>query len=172
MKRILTMITIAAFMICMCMPIAVFADDHGADAHSPSMSAESGEEPIADESTTLEGGGNVVDELVEDDGEVLPEDEDADEEEEEPKEEGGTKVLEMDEEGVGEGVEPTYDIAKILYVAAGSAVGLALLIVIIAIVRGHKRRKARKAEKAKASQPKKAPEKKAPEKKDTYRAKH
>lgn len=41
------------------------ADNHGADAHSPSMSVESGEEPIPDESVTEPGGGsgNEADDL-------------------------------------------------------------------------------------------------------------
>lgn len=46
--------------------IAFGSDDNGADAHSPSMSVGSGEEPIAEESVTLEESDaeNATEELV------------------------------------------------------------------------------------------------------------
>lgn len=52
MKRIYTICLIVALMFCMSAGVCLAEDSHGADAQSASMSIESGEEPIPDESVT------------------------------------------------------------------------------------------------------------------------
>lgn len=57
MKKRITIITIIALIFAMAnIQAALATEDHGADAHSASMSIGSGEEPIPDESVTLDEG--------------------------------------------------------------------------------------------------------------------
>ena len=71
MRKKLALVLIAVVMMAM-MPVAVFAeDDHGADAHSNSMSYESGENPISDESTTMDPS------EVQEDDEIVEDEEDS-----------------------------------------------------------------------------------------------
>lgn len=70
MRKRLALVLMAVVMLSM-MPLAVFAeDDHGADAHSNSMSYESGENPISDESTTEDPS------KVQEDDEIVEDEED------------------------------------------------------------------------------------------------
>lgn len=56
-KNILAIFTICMLVMTLSSPVMVMAaEDHGGEAHSPSMSVESGEEPIADMSTTQDTG--------------------------------------------------------------------------------------------------------------------
>lgn len=84
MKRKVSVLLIAALMIVMMFSVVALAeDDHGADAHSPSMSYESGETPIEDESTTIDSS------PIQEGDEIIAEDEEvdsADQEDVEPEE--------------------------------------------------------------------------------------
>ena len=55
MKKKIFLLLIVVTMVTMAIPAMAFAeDDHGADAHSASMSYESGKAPIDDESATVD----------------------------------------------------------------------------------------------------------------------
>lgn len=74
MKKRITIITIIALIFAMTnIQAALATEDHGADAHSASMSIGSGEEPIPDESVTLDEGANIAepgDDEVADEGQL------------------------------------------------------------------------------------------------------
>lgn len=67
-KTISIIVTMVVILTLLVMPAgSVYAaGNHGADAHSPSMSVDTGENPIEDESTTLENGGEIDEEELED----------------------------------------------------------------------------------------------------------
>lgn len=122
MKKLISIITILTLIMCMSATVSMAADDRGADAHSPSMSAESGEEPIADQSTTEEGGGDVIDEEPE---QVIPD---------EPQEEDVPAAIEDEEADPGF----TFNSRPIIFIAIGAVV---LIAVVVAVAKKSSRKK-------------------------------
>jgi hypothetical protein len=104
----------------------VFAEsDNGADAHARSMSAGSGEEPIADESTTWDYGQSDVDtdnERLSDEAEMF---------DEEAAEEAADETA---EESVDENAAAPDDLSgkiRIVLIAAAAVAGAALAVILI-----------------------------------------
>lgn len=76
MKKFLSILVMMTMVLTLAIGSAtlVYADNsHGADAHSPSMSRGTGDKPIEDDSTTLDGGGEIDNEVVADDEENIEE---------------------------------------------------------------------------------------------------
>ncbi|MBQ0017583.1 MAG: hypothetical protein KBS63_00020 [Clostridiales bacterium] len=135
MKKLIALILIISVVMCLSSAVCWAADNHGADAQSESMSAESGEAPIPDANVTQEAGGEeVIDaEPADDSEEPLTEDQ-----------EDGNQV---DEEAANNNTEKNVKPAlteRLLhanpkcYVVGGAV--LIVLIAVIALAAGKKRR--------------------------------
>lgn len=128
MKKLFVIILIMSMVMGLSSAMCWAADNHGADAQSKSMSAESGEEPIPDESVTREAGG----------GEVIDAEPSEDVAEETPEEMLENVSEEVTDEKSGGLKEATQSNNLKYYVIGGAA--LLVLIVVIAATAANKRR--------------------------------
>lgn len=135
MKKLFVIVLIMSMVCCFSSSVSWAADDHGADAQSKSMSAESGENPVPDENATMEAGGEeVVDAEPADDSQeaLVEENKDGDQE-------SGEAVNNNTENNVKPTLTDRLLHADLKYYVIGGAALLVLMAVIAAAV-GKKRR--------------------------------